>query len=178
MRQNKFIATKDHFIMLASSNEVGDALWAGHIEFRRPGEPYDNRTSNAIAFLVRGSVNTFVNSSNAGEDWSFYSTATSPAGLIRENFSDFGVVSTSNSVVFGSILSKRNIFDGHTGQILRGNVSPMEKKLINSSDQTVSLQRKCKVYNKRGVNTFNVVEKNPLNIDVISDSEIQVKIEE
>ena len=178
MRQNKFIATKDHFIMVAASNEVGDVLWSGHVEFRRPDTPFETRTSNTIGFLVRGSVNTFMNSSDTGEDWSFYSTATSPVGLIRKNFSDFGIVATSNSVMFGGVFSKKGIFTGQTEYILRGNVEPVEREAIESTNQTVSVQKKCKVYNKRDVNTFSVIEQEPLNIDVISDSEIQVEIEE
>ena len=178
MRQNKFIATKDHFIMVAASNEFGDVLWSGHVEFRRPDGSFETRTSNTIGFIVRGSVNTFVNSSDTGEDWSFYSTATSPVGLIRKNFSDFGVVATSNSVMFGGIFSKKGIFTGQTEYVLRGNVDPTEKWEIESSNQTVNLQKKCKVYNKRDVNTFSVIEQEPLNIDVISDSDIQVEIEE
>jgi hypothetical protein len=178
MRQNKFIATKDHFIMLAASNEVGDALWSGHVEFRRQDGSFDTRTSNTIAFLVHGSVNTFINSSNTVEDWNFYSGATSPVGMIRNNFSDFGIVATSNSVVFGGIFSKESIFEGHTEYTLGGNIGVAEKEAIESSNQTVYVQKKCKVYNKRDVNTFAGIEQEPLNIDVISDSEIQVEVEE
>ena len=174
MRQNRFIATKDHFIMLAASNEVGDVLWSGHVEFRRPEDSFETRTSNTIGFIVRGSVNTFVNSSDTGEDWSFYSTATSPVGLVRKNFSDFGVVATSNSVMFGGVFSKKGIFTGQTEYILRGNVQPLERETIESSNQTVSIQKKCKVYQKRDVNTFEGIEQEDLNIHTIPDSEIEL----
>ena len=178
MRQNKFVATKDHFIMLAASNETGDALWSGHVEFRRQDGSFGVRTLNAIAFLVRGSVNTFINSSDTGEDWRYYSEASSPVALIREDFTDFGVVSTSNSVLFGSIISKENLFTGQTEYILGENVNELEKSTIESSDQTVAIQKQCKVYAKRDLNTFAGVEQEPLNIHVIPDSEIQVEIEE
>ena len=178
MRQNKFIATKDHFLMIAASNEVGDSLWAGHVEFRSEDGTFETRTSNTIAFIVRRSVNTFVNSSETEEDWSYCSNASSPVGLIRKNFNDFGVVASSNSVVFGGILSKKDIFTGQTKHILKGNIEPHEKYKIESTSDTVNVSKKCKVYKKRDVNTFVGIDQESLNINVIPDSDIQVEVEE
>ena len=178
MRQNKFIATKDHFILMAVSNEVGDSLWSGHVEFRGEDGIFETRTVNAIAFLVKGNVNTFINSSETEEDWSYYSDASSPVCLIRKNFTDFGVVATSNSVSFGSVISKKSLFTGHTKNILRGNIEPHERYKIESTNDTVDVAKKCKVYNKRDVNTFAGIEKEALNIHAISDTDIQVEVEE
>ena len=171
MRQNRFIATKDHFILLAASNEVGDELWAGHVEFRN--REFDIETSNALGFIVRGSVNAFHNSSNTGESWNYYNSASSPLILIRKNFVDFGVVSVSNNTLFGSMLLKENVLSGQTQAVLRGNLTETEENRLTSTE-TVNVQKKCKVYQKRDVNTFSVIPQEDLNIDDISDSEIEI----
>ena len=101
MRQNRFIATKDHFLIIAASNELGDELWAGHLEFR--GAKFSTQTTNAMGFLVKGSVNSFINTSEQGEDWHHYAEASHPVMMIRDKgFTNFGIVSTSDETVFGS----------------------------------------------------------------------------
>ena len=171
MRQNRFIATKDHFIMLAASNEVGDELWAGNLEFRNKN--FTPSTTNAIGFLVRGSVNSFHNTSNAGESWVHYKSAEAPLMLIRDNFVDFGIVATSNSTLFGSILSKNNLLAGQNEYLISSNLNETEMAGISSSE-TINANKKCKVYQKRDVNTFEGIEQEVLNIHTIADSEIEL----
>ena len=171
MRQNRFIATKDHFIMLAASNEVGDELWAGHLENRNKN--FTPSTTNAIGFLVRGSVNSFHNTSNTGESWVHYKSAEAPLMLIRDNFVDFGIVATSNSTLFGSILSKNNLLAGQNEYLISSNLSETEMSGVSSSE-TINAKKKCKVYQKRDVNTFEGIEQESLNIHTIADSEIEL----
>jgi hypothetical protein len=163
--------------MLAASNEVGDELWAGHTEYNVGG--FSPQTSNSIGFLVRGSVNTFVNTSETEESWEHYTSATQPIMLIKKNFVNFGVVSSSDSTLFGAILSKEALSLGHVEPILRGNLSQGERYVIDlDEDQTVSVRKKCKVYKGRDVNTFEPIPEEQLNIDMIPDSEVEVEIEE
>lgn len=177
MRQNKFIATKDHFILIAASNEIGDELWAGNLEYR-DRESFQVQTTNAIGFLARGTVNTFINTSNTGESWIPYTSASHPLMLIRENFTDFGLVSTSNNTLFGSLIPKEMIFSGQNNLVVGENLDYDEEHLIKTTDHSVDVRRKCKVYQKRDVNTFEGIEQEPLNINVIPDSDIQVEVEE
>ena len=172
MRQNKFILTKDHFIAVFASNETGDELWAGYIEYRDNDE-YSTRTSNSIGFVTRGSVNSFYNTSNTGESWNHYITASSPLMLVRKNFTNLGLVSTSNNTVFGSIHRKENIFSGQHKVVIKQNFNPTEISSLES-DETVDVKRKCKVYQKRDVNTFDTVSQEDLNIHTIPDSEIEL----
>ena len=171
MRQNRFIATKDHFIMLAASNEIGDELWAGHVEFRN--RQFDIETSNALGFIVRGSANAFHNSSNTGEVWAPYESASAPLLLIRKNFVDFGIVSTSNNRLFGSILEKDSVLSGQSQAILVGNLNVDELNKLATAE-TVNAEKKCKVYQKRDVDTFELIPQEDLDINVILDSEIEV----
>ena len=177
MRQNKFIATKDHFILIAASNEIGDELWAGHLEYRER-QAFHVQTTNALGFLVRGAVNTFINTSNTTPSWIPYASASYPLMLIRENFTDFGLVSTSNNTLFGSLIPKEMIFSGQNERLIGENLDQYEEHVIKTTDQSVDVRRKCKVYQKRDVNTFEGIEQEPLNINVIPDSDIQVEVEE
>ena len=171
MRQNRFIATKDHFIMLAASNEVGDELWAGNLEFRNKN--FTPTTTNAVGFLVRGSVNSFHNTSNTGASWVHYKSAKAPLVLIRNNFVDFGIVSTSNSTLFGAVLCKDNLVSGQNEYLVSSNLSESEMAGVSSSE-TINAKKKCKVYQKRDVNTFEGIEQETLNIHTIPDSDIEL----
>ena len=61
---------------------------------------------------------------------------------------------------------------------MNGNIEPHEKYKIEFTSDTVNVSKKCKVYKKRDVNTFVGIDQEPLNINVISDSDIQVEVEE
>ena len=88
MRQNKFIVTKNHFLMLAGSNEIGDELWAGHVEFNK--DDFENKQINSIGFIVSGTVNSFMNSSDdlANVSWEPYASASAPLMLPRKSFTN------------------------------------------------------------------------------------------
>jgi len=176
MRQNKFLATKDHFIMIASSNESGDELWAGHAENKRDG--FNPTTTNAIGFLVRGSVNSFVKTSEDSENWSHYRSAEAPLMLIKNNFIDFGLVSASNSTSFGSILTRESVFNSHNALLLHDAVNDYERHQIHTQNNSMSVVKKCKTYSKRDINTFAGISQEPLDINVIPDSEIQIEVAE
>ena len=175
MRQNKFIVTKDHLIIIAASNEVGDELWAGNLEYRRFSP--DIKTTNTIGFLLSGSVNSFMNTSDDGENWVHYKSADSPLMLIRKNFTNFGIVSTSNNTIFGSILEKDMDFSGLGGMILSQNMNDTEKERYTSSTDTINVENKCKVHEKRNTQTFDYVYMSDLDINIIPDTEIEIEVE-
>ena len=170
MRQNKFIATKDHFVMIAASNEMGDELWAGSLEYRR--HKFTPRVANTIGFLIRGSANSFHNLSSNGENWQPYESATAPLALIRKNFVDFGLVSTSNDTFFGAIATRDSVLSGQTEIMVKSNLSQDEYENLSGSD-TIEVQRKCKVHNKRDMNTFESIDV-VLDINIVSDTEIEL----
>jgi len=84
MRQNKFIATKDHVIMIAASNEVGDELWAWHVGYNQ--QSFGEYTSTVIWLIVCGYANSFLNTFDADESWDHYRSAKSPFMLVSRNF--------------------------------------------------------------------------------------------
>ena len=98
--------------------------------------------------------------------------------IIRDNFIDFGLVSTADNTLFGSLIPKELIFSSQNGVVVGENLDQYEEHVIKSTDQTVDVRRKCKVYQKRDVNTFEGIDQEPLNINAISDSDIQVEVEE
>ena len=168
MRQNKFISTKDHFILIAASNEVGDELWAGS-----PGNIENSQTTNTIGFLLSGSVNSFHNVSQTEEEWEHYKSGSSPLMLIRKNFTNLGIVSTSENTLFGAILEKENVMTKQNIELIRQNLSSSELNTLNNND-SVEAQRKCKVYKKRDVSTFDK-QYSELDINIISDSDIEIE---
>ena len=93
--------------------------------------------------------------------------------LIRENFIDFGIVATANSTLFGSILSKNNLLSGQNQYLITSNLSDAEMAGVSSSE-TINAEKKCKVYQKRDVNTFERIEQGALNIHTIADSEVEL----
>jgi len=176
MRQNKFIVTKNHFLMLAGSNEIGDELWAGHVEFNK--DDFENKQINSIGFIVSGTVNSFMNSSDdlANVSWEPYASASAPLMLPRKSFTNFGIVSTSEKSMFGSIQARENIFSGQNVSVMYGILKEQEKTKIKSEEQeTVNVSDKCKIYRKRDLNNFMLVPEEPLNIHTILDSEIEIE---
>lgn len=172
MRQNRFIATKDHFIMIAASNDVGDELWAGHVEFRK--DDFSSATSNSIGFIVRGSANSFHNTSIDDENWQPYKSASSPLMLIRKNFTNFGLVSTMSDTLFGSILDKEDVISAQNKFILETNLTQDEKNVLGGND-SLDVARKCRVHQKRNIYTFEHVS-DELDINIIPDSEIELEV--
>ncbi len=173
MRQNRFIATKDHLIMIAASNEVGDELWAGYIGYNQ--QTLGEHTANSIGFFVRGSANSFLNVSDHGEEWQPYQSAQAPLMLVRKNFYRFGVASTSEDTLFGSILERDgSLSGGLSAEILSQNLNNIEKQAFSSSE-TMNVERKCKVYQKRDIETFDYVYAEDLDINIIPDSEIEIE---
>ena len=174
MRQNKFIATKDHLIMIAASNEMGDELWVGYLGYnqQRLGE----HTANSIGFVVKGSANSFLNTSVDGESWEHYKSAKAPLMMVRKNFYDFGLVSTSEKTIFGGIFSRDRVLgSGLASEILSQNLNVAESQNFSSSTDTINVEKKCKVYQKRNLQTFGYVYESDLDINVISDSEIEIE---
>jgi len=162
--------------MLAGSNEIGDELWAGHVEFNK--DDFENKQINSIGFIVSGTVNSFMNSSDdlANVSWEPYASASAPLMLPRKSFTNFGIVSTSEKSMFGSIQARENIFSGQNVSVMYGILKEQEKTKIKSEEQeTVNVSDKCKIYRKRDLNNFMLVPEEPLNIHTILDSEIEIE---
>ena len=176
MRQNKFIVTKNHFLLIAGSNEVGDELWAGHVEFNKGN--FENKQLNAIGFIVSGTVNSFMNTSDdlADISWEPYISVSAPLMLPRKNFTNLGIVSTSERSMFGSIQVRENVFSGKNISVFQGILEEQEKvKIISEEEETVNVSDKCKIYRKRDLNNFILIPEEPLNIHTILDSEIEIE---
>ena len=65
------------------------------------------------------------------------------------------------------------MLSGQSQAILVGNLNVDELNKL-ATDETVNAEKKCKVYQKRDVNTFELIPQEDLDINVILDSEIEV----
>ena len=97
MRQSKMIATKDHFILIASSDRPGTELWAGY------GEGFNVQVANTIGFLCGGEVSSFL---KTGNTWNAYTTVKSPFLLVRPHFGNLGIAAKQESTKFGCIVPR------------------------------------------------------------------------
>jgi len=172
MRQNRIIITKDHLIYVAACNEVGDELWAGDIENNAI------KTTNTIGIIFNGTANSFYK--NEQGVWNPYISGGNLMGLVRRNFSDFGFVSTSNSVSFGAVIAREHSFvAGNEGTYKMSEISTEnEKEKIQTGTETIYMNLKCKAYQKRDLNSFDEIPIEQIDINMISDSEIEMIIEE
>ena len=112
MRQHRVFMTKDHLIYIVSCNKARDELWCGGKE--------NNiiKTTNAIGFLFGGTANSFFRDKQGA--WNSHASLTSPVAQVRQNFSNFGMVSASNCSSFGAIVERENSFvagDGNDIQL-------------------------------------------------------------
>ena len=180
MRQSKFIITKNHLIMLAATDEIQDELWAGHTEYKN-SDIFETQTSNAIGFITRGSANAFMNQATDeehGDNWVPYKSASAPLMLVRKNFTNFGIVSTTQTCLFGSIQERELIATGPNPIVVSPTLTTYEDSQINSeTSETVNVGFKCKQRKKRDLITFDVIDLDPEQIDInemISDDEIEI----
>jgi len=87
-----------------------------------------------------------------------------------------GVVSTAENTLFGSVLSRDRVLNsGLTSEMLSQNLNVAESHTVSSSTDTVNAEKKCKVYQKRDPHTFDNIYGQDLDINVISDSEIEIE---
>ena len=88
MRQSKMLATKDHFILIASSNKVGTELWSGY------SEEFNVQTANTLGFLCTGEVSAFLRANNT---WNAYTTVEAPFLMVRPHFGNLGIAAKQES---------------------------------------------------------------------------------
>jgi hypothetical protein len=160
--------TKDHLIYIVSCNKARDELWCGGKE--------NNiiKTTNAIGFLFGGTANSFFRDKQGA--WNSHASLTSPVAQVRQNFSNFGMVSASNCSSFGAIVERENSFvagDGNDIQ-LGAITSKNEKKKIQTSNETIYMGPKCKTYQQRDLYTFDEIPIEQVDINMILDSEIEM----
>jgi hypothetical protein len=159
------LATKDHFILLASSDKIGTELWSGY------EEGASTQVTNAIGFLCRGSASAFRRSGNT---WTSYANANSPLLLVRPHFGDFGIASKEASTKFGCILAKQQHQMSQIAEL--SNASAVERIAIVSTDKSVIVDEKCKFNELRDLNTFEVISEEDLSAsDYIYDSDIEIE---
>ena len=91
------IATKDHFILIASSDKVGTELWAGY------PEDFSVRVANTVGFLCSGEVSSFL---RANGTWNAYTNVKSPFLLVRPHFGNLGIASKEEGTKFGCIIPR------------------------------------------------------------------------
>ena len=100
--------------------------------------------------------------------------------LSRSNFVDFGIVSTSNTCLFGSIQVRDMAFSGHVRSITHppnGAVLRSEKETITTQEtKTVYLQNKCKHRKKRDIYNFDPIDPDPFDLDaLIPEDEVEIE---
>ena len=167
MRQNRILVTKDHFLYIAACDKTGDELWAGY----EKGFPI--QTANVIGIQVKGSTNTF--SRDEHETWNAHQSGEGPVAIVRKDLANFGLVASSNCVVFASVIPREYFFSAQFNKLLLVTASPREAHEISTErDKTVDLRLKCKSYQKRDLNTFDHVVYDDLDTDTISDSDIDI----
>ena len=165
MRQARMIATKDHFILIASSDKIGTELWGGYTE------GFNVETTNAIGFLCKGEVSSFRRSSNT---WNSYTSASAPLALTRPNFGNFGIASKEASSKFGCILTKQQ--HRKLNQISDlSNADYIEKERIEKTNESIEVSEKCNYYELRYIYTFEIIHQELIPSDYVSDSEIEIE---
>ena len=96
------------------------------------------------------------------------------------NFSDFGFVSTSSSVAFSAVIAREHSFiAGNEGDHKLSVISSTnEKEEIQTGNETIYMDLKCKAYQKRDLYTFGAIPTEEIDVNMISDSEIEIIIED
>ena len=163
MKQNKIIITKDHLIYVAACNDIGDELWSGDVENNAI------KTTNTIGIIFNGTANSFYKDEQG--IWNPYISGGNLMGLVRRNFSDFGFVSTSNSVAFSAVIAREHSFvAGNEADHVLSEISTAdEKEEIQIGSNTIYMELKCKAYQKKDLYTFDAIPINEINIDMILD---------
>ena len=172
MRQNKILVTKNHFLYVAASNENLDELWAGLSEYV-PESGYQPQTTNTIGFVLTGSANAFVRDANS--NWNSFAAISSPSILMRKNFYNVGIVSTSNSTLFGCIQRREDIMSGQNQFIINPTSTESEKNQIKIPNQSVDVKYKCKARNLRDPITFDRIDAPSMDISIIPDTDIEIE---
>ena len=116
-----------------------------------------------------------------GDNWVPYKSASAPLMLVRKNFTNFGIVSTTQTCLFGSIQERELIATGPNPIVVSPTLTTYEDSQINSeTSETVNVGFKCKQRKKRDLITFDVIDLDPEQIDInemISDDEIEIEEE-
>ena len=163
MRQAKFIVTKNHFVLLASSDQVGDELWSGY------SSDIDVQSTNAIGFMCQGEVSAFLKANN---NWNKYIDVKSPFGLVRPDYGSLGIASKTEVARFGAVVPKE-FYGLNQLATLYIATNQEENEINDGNNMTVELDRKCKFYEKRDLNTFEIIPLDANN--VISSSDIEIE---
>ena len=168
MRRAKFIATKDHFFMYATTDEINDEL----IYIDNNALKFSNNQS--VTFFSSGSSRMFIENDN--DIMEKRTDCDAPVMLSyqpRTPSRKAGIVNIINSKSsFGQIIVKE-IYDNSLYTKIN-NAKDTEKELIeNNFNQTIVISDQCKVAAKRTLDTFdffepevtNNVTEEELNID-------------
>ena len=158
------LATKDHFMLIASSDKIGTELWSGYTE------RIDVQTTNAIGILCAGEVSAFLRANNA---WESYVEAQAPLVLVRPHFNEFGIAAKAEVTKFGCMLPRESHALEQISALSNAGFEEFDK--IENSNETVDVYEKCKNYELRDLDTFEIVHPDLVSSDFISDSEIEIE---
>ena len=173
MRQTKIIVTKNHFLYIAASNEKTDELWAGLTEYEDANDFYQH-TTNTIGFILNGTTNAFVR--NANSNWDAFASISSPSILMRKNFYNVGLVTSSDTgCLFGGIQHRNHVMSGQNRKIVNPSATDKEKSQIRMAGNSLELMYMCKARAKRDVNTFEIIDPPVADINIIPDSEVEIE---
>jgi hypothetical protein len=158
------LATKDHFILIASSDKVGTELWSGY------SEGFNVQVANTLGFLCTGEVSAFLRANNT---WNAYTTVEAPFLMVRPHFGNLGIVSKQESTKFGCIIPRE--FHKIEQFFELSNASQIEALKINNTDESIGVADTCKFNILRDVNTFEIIEENLEPSNYIFDSDIEIE---
>ena len=148
------IATKNHFLFIVKNTEIKDELYAAE------GYP----VGNPIGFFAQGSAATFKKGS-LEESWEKYSGShVAPILHTRSIHSLFGAVAETDDVVYVSIIPREDALHGSPKKINNANAD--EELMIQNSDETFQVGKQCNVEMYRDLDTFNIINLNPILLGV------------
>ena len=167
MRQNRILVTKDHFLYIAACDKTGDELWAGYEKGAQV------QTANVIGIQVKGTTNTF--SRDEQEMWNAHQSGEGPVAIVRKDLANFGIVSTSECVLFASVVARENSFSSQFRDLMIMTATPKETvEITGNQNNTVDVREKCKHYQKRDLNNFDPLPPEEIDPDTILDSDINI----
>ena len=158
------LATKDHFILIASSDTVGTELWSGYTE------EFNVQTTNAIGILCTGEASAFLRANNA---CNAYVNPQAPLALVRPHFNNFGIAAKHERTSFGCILPREFHMLNQISEL--SNAGNEERLKIDNSNESACIYEKCKFNDIRDLDTFEIISQELEASDFISDSDIEIE---
>ena len=166
------IATKDHFFMYATADEINDEL------FYIDKEDLSNNNVQSITFFSAGQVGHFIENSNGimekrKDHQSPLMISGEVHNLKTSSKRSGGIVNNKNfKSAFGQIIAREKHSDDLFAKIIPASNNELSD-MNDNPNQTIAIMNQCKVSIKRNLETFevfvpevtNTVTEEDLNID-------------